>query len=111
MTTTEHSSSPLRRSDLIQYSIDLIFDNQAPTGAYPASPSYATYQYGWLRDGAFIAYAMDLVGHHDSAHRFHLWAADAILRHQHKVDRLETLGIAKAQPLSNQDALLSLIHI
>ncbi|HZD22082.1 MAG TPA: glycoside hydrolase family 15 protein, partial [Acidimicrobiia bacterium] len=105
MTTTRDKPSPLNRSDLIEHSIKLILKSQAASGAYPASPNYSIYQYGWLRDGAFIAYAMDLVGHHDSAHRSHQWAADAIRRHQHKVDRLEILDLDKTQPLSNESAL------
>jgi isomaltose glucohydrolase len=105
MTRTRDSHASLSRSDLIQHSIDLILEHQAPSGAYPASPNYPTYQYGWLRDGAFIAHAMDLVGHHDSAHRFHKWAAETILRRKAKVDRLESLDIDKTRPLPNQDAL------
>lgn len=105
MKTADDKPTPRNRSDLIEDSIKLILGAQAPSGAYPASPDYATYQYGWLRDGAFIAHAMDLVGQHESAHRFHQWAANTILRYQAKVDRIETLDLAKTQPLSNKDAL------
>lgn len=105
MTTAKDMPSPLNRPDLIEHSINLILESQTPAGAYPASPTYPTYRYGWFRDGAFIAHAMDLVGHHDSAHRFHQWAADTILRHKAKVDRLETLDLDKSKPLPNELAL------
>lgn len=105
MTTTQDKPSPMNRSDLIEHSLNLILETQAPPGAYPASPNYPTYQYGWLRDGAFIAHAMDLAGQHDSASRFHSWAASTILRHQHKVDRLENLDFDKTRPLSSEYAL------
>lgn len=105
MTTTKARPSPLNRPDLIEHSIKLILETQTPAGAYPASPSYPTYQYGWFRDGAFIAHAMDLVGHHDSAHRFHQWAANTIIRHQERVSRLEALDLDKSKPLSNELAL------
>lgn len=79
--------------DLFQRSIEIILQNQSPTGAYLASPNFATYQYCWFRDGAFIAYAMNLAGEHDSAYRFHDWAATAVNRRAGLVKR----AIEKAQ--------------
>ncbi len=72
---------------LFQRSIDIILSNQAPSGAYPASPTFPTYRYSWFRDGAFIAYAMDLVGEHESARRFHNWAVETILHHRHRAEQ------------------------
>jgi len=65
-------------SDLYHRSIEIILNNQHPSGAYIASPNFKNYGYCWFRDGAFIAYAMDLVGENNSAARFHSWAADVI---------------------------------
>ena len=79
--------------DLFHHSIHVILANQASTGAYIASPTFPAYHYSWFRDGAFIAYAMDLVNKHDSARRFHDWAAHAVLRHTEKAAR----AIGKAQ--------------
>ncbi|HIE22469.1 MAG TPA: hypothetical protein EYP73_07730, partial [Acidimicrobiia bacterium] len=76
-------------SSLADHSIGLILDHQAPSGAYPAAPHYPTYRYSWIRDGAFIAYAMDLHGQHHSAQAFHRWVARTVARHAHKVDLLE----------------------
>jgi len=78
--------------DLYQHSIRVICDNQAPSGAYIASPAFPVYRYCWLRDGAFIAYSMDLAGCHESARRFHEWASRTILNHKEKAQR----GIMKA---------------
>jgi GH15 family glucan-1,4-alpha-glucosidase len=64
--------------DLYARSIEIILANQAPSGAYVASPNFPSYRYCWFRDGAFIAYAMDIAGHADSASRFHAWAASTI---------------------------------
>lgn len=88
MRSTDDLTGRLQRRELVEHSIDLILASQSDTGAYPASPSYPTYQYSWIRDGAFIAHAMDLHGHHDSAAAFHQWVVDTILRHQHKVEHL-----------------------
>jgi GH15 family glucan-1,4-alpha-glucosidase len=55
-------------------SIDVIKQNQAPNGAFVASPNFPTYHYSWFRDGAYIAYALDLAGEHDAAGRFFDWA-------------------------------------
>ena len=65
-------------ADLAQRSIEIILENQAPSGAYPACPTYPTYRYSWFRDGSFIAYAMDLVGEPESARHFFDWAANVI---------------------------------
>lgn len=72
---------------LFHHSIRIILTHQDPDGPYPASPTFPTYRYCWFRDGAFIAYAMDVAGQHESAHRFHNWAARTILRHAHRAER------------------------
>jgi GH15 family glucan-1,4-alpha-glucosidase len=73
--------------DLFHHSIHVILANQASTGAYIASPTFPIYHYSWFRDGAFIAYAMDLVDKHESARRFHDWASLTVLRHAEKAAR------------------------
>ncbi len=75
-------------SDLFQHSIDVILKNQAPSGAYIASPNFPTYAYSWLRDGSFIAHAMDRVGQHDSSARFHRWVGGVVRRYHAKLDDL-----------------------
>lgn len=60
-------------------SMEVIKANQAATGAYVASPSFAPYRYAWLRDGSFTAYAMDRMGQHESAGQFFRWC-DFVLR-------------------------------
>lgn len=66
--------------NLIRDSIKIIKQGQAPSGAYIASPNFPTYHYSWFRDGSFTAYAMNLVGEHESARLFHGWVADTILK-------------------------------
>ncbi len=65
-------------NDLYQRSIEIILENQSENGAYIASPNFPTYHYCWFRDGSFIAYAMDIAGQHESAHRFHRWVAERV---------------------------------
>lgn len=77
------------RRDLIERSIEVIKEGQAPTGAYVACPRYPTYNYCWFRDGSFVAVAMDTVGESESARRFHDWAASAIVDRRGIVERLE----------------------
>ena len=74
-------------TDLFHHSIEVILANQTPSGAYIASPNFPAYRYSWFRDGAFIAHAMDLAGEHDSARRFHDWAARTISRHAPRAHR------------------------
>ncbi len=73
-------------SELAETGIRVIRAGQQDTGAYLASPTFPTYRYSWFRDGAFIAYAMDLMGEHESARRFHDWAARSILSRESEVN-------------------------
>lgn len=74
--------------DLYHRSIQVILQNQTDSGAYVASPSFPSYTYCWLRDGSFIAYAMDRVGEHGSAKAFFQWVGRTIRRYAWKVDRV-----------------------
>ncbi len=69
------------RGALFDRSVALILEHQATSGAYPAGPTFSQYNYSWLRDGSFIAYAMDRVGEHASAARFLDWV-DGVVRGQ-----------------------------
>lgn len=73
---------------LVDHSLKVILDHQADSGAFAASPDFETYRYCWLRDGAFIAHALDRYGHHIEAARFHQWVAATIERYAFKVDAL-----------------------
>lgn len=59
--------------------VRFLLEHQHPSGAYVASPDFSQYPYGWVRDGAFVAHALDAVGEHASAARFHAWVAEAVL--------------------------------
>ncbi|NEW05224.1 glycoside hydrolase family 15 protein [Paenibacillus sp. SYP-B3998] len=93
------------RDQLVASSISIISLNQHPRGGYVASPLFAPYTYSWLRDGTFIAYAMDQVGETDSAEQFYRWihyalkdkrsiVDDLIGKHERKewIDRSEFMG-------------------
>lgn len=90
--TAQRSPRRGTRPDLLARSLDILRESQAPTGAYLAAPAFSQYAYCWLRDGSFIAHAMDLAGEHASAAAFHRWVAHTICRHRHKVERLERAG-------------------
>lgn len=69
---------------LIEESIRIILQHQAESGAYMASPTFRPYQYAWLRDGTFTAYAMNRAGQHDSARRFYQWCDGVVQRYAEK---------------------------
>jgi GH15 family glucan-1,4-alpha-glucosidase len=52
---------------------------QTESGAILACPTYPTYRYAWLRDGAFCAVALDRGGERAAAGRFHEWVAARVL--------------------------------
>lgn len=90
--------------DLYQRSIEIILHNQSASGAYIASPSFPEYAFSWLRDGSFIAHAMDRIGEHQSAQAFFLWVAEAVRRRSAKVERvLEKLD--RGEPTGEDDYL------
>jgi len=84
--------SNLRRQNetmnLVDASIKIILKNQSKYGSYIASPNFKQYMYCWIRDGVFIAYAMDLTGHHKSSRLFHKWVIMVIEKYSWKVKRL-----------------------
>lgn len=86
--------------DLYSRSVEVILENQHPSGAYVACPNFSNYRYCWLRDGSFIAHAMGLAGECSSAEKFFRWVHQVITRYSGKVDFLEekySLG-EKARP-------------
>lgn len=96
--------------DLRRVSLEVIRAGQAANGAYVASPTFSQYGYSWLRDGAWIAHAMDTAGQHDSAGRFHRWAAQTLIRYAPKVEALllklqDGLAVAEGDYLPTRFAL------
>jgi GH15 family glucan-1,4-alpha-glucosidase len=65
-------------TDLRERSLAIIRAGQAPSGAFVACPTFSQYGYAWLRDGSFVAEALDLVGERESARRFHDWVAAVV---------------------------------
>ncbi len=70
--------------DLKKKSIEVIKTYQHESGAYVASPNFENYKFSWLRDGSFIAYAMDTVDEFESAYKFYCWVDHVILNHEDK---------------------------
>jgi GH15 family glucan-1,4-alpha-glucosidase len=75
------------RPDLIAASLRVIADGQAASGAFVASPTFSQYHFAWLRDGAFVAEALDLVGELERSARFHAWVAGIVLRSADGLER------------------------
>lgn len=89
---------------LYSSSIEVIKKSQSKTGAYIACPSYPTYQYCWLRDGSFIAHAMDTAGEYESAAAFFRWVDRTIRRYRYKVE-FASLHIKEDLPFGKDDLL------
>ena len=99
-------TTPLRFSsaELVQRSLQVILENQAPSGAFIASPNFPTYAFCWFRDSSYSVYALDLYGQHGAAARFHTWAATTISQRADIVERALQKA-ATGQPLGNSDVL------
>jgi GH15 family glucan-1,4-alpha-glucosidase len=72
---------------LLRHSVAVVEANQAPTGAYLASPTFAVYRYSWFRDGAFIADAMSRAGRTASAEAFFRWCAGILVVRSEKIEQ------------------------
>jgi GH15 family glucan-1,4-alpha-glucosidase len=86
MTAAARRSALSPGDPLATRSVEVILAGQDPSGAYVAAPSFPVYRYGWLRDGAFCAEAMDAVGRRESAAAFHTWAARAIAAQRRRAE-------------------------
>ena len=67
-------------------SVDVLLRGQSPSGALVASPSYPTYRYAWLRDGAFCAHALDVVGEGEASAAWHGFVAGTLEAHRPLVE-------------------------
>lgn len=72
----------MSRDQLARTSVRVLTEGQARSGAFVASPSFPVYRFAWLRDGAFCAHALDLVGETTRAAAFHRWVAGCLERHR-----------------------------
>lgn len=108
VTETQHS----RR---LEFDIEALLAAQHDNGAFPASAAFSQYGYCWLRDGSFIAHALDVASHtvpdadlaeraRSAATRFHGWVATTLSRHAHTLD--EVIGRrAGGEPVHQDDFL------
>lgn len=96
MTTTSEQSA-------VDIAHRVIGSNQSVSGAYVASPNFAEYNFGWLRDGAYCALAMDAAGLRASSAAFHDWAASAVVSQRERIASiiavLETGAVPSAQEM------------
>lgn len=68
------------RDPLLRRSRALLERTQAPSGAWPAAPSFPPYRYCWFRDGAFVADGASAAGLHHAAAAFHDWCVQVLVR-------------------------------
>ncbi|NJL94935.1 MAG: hypothetical protein HC915_15055 [Anaerolineae bacterium] len=89
---------------LTAHSLAVIRAGQHASGAYVASPTFSQYGYSWLRDGTWIAYAMDLAGDHASASAFYRWVGRALEGQAARIERL-LASLERGETPAEQDYL------
>jgi GH15 family glucan-1,4-alpha-glucosidase len=72
----------IAHDSMLAHSRNVLVAGQAPSGALVAAPTFPTYRFGWLRDGAFCAYALDILGERVRAAAFHAWVVELVHRHR-----------------------------
>lgn len=92
--TDRASRIPAPWAALAARSRALLAAAQDPSGAWPASPGFAPYQFSWFRDGSFIADGASAGGLHDQASAFHSWCAGVLLREEPAIRRAEQAAAA-----------------
>jgi GH15 family glucan-1,4-alpha-glucosidase len=100
----------MNMSNLYHQSIGILLEYQHAGGAYIACPNFATYQYAWLRDGSFCAYALELVGETDSSGRFHDWALQVLDTYRNKLKYCIAEASQGKRP-PDKDCLHSRFHL
>jgi GH15 family glucan-1,4-alpha-glucosidase len=88
MTFPYLAPSTVNDGGLGAHSLKVILQGQSPSGAFIASPNFASYRFSWLRDGAYCAKAMDLVGNTESAGKFHCWVERTLLQQRDTAESL-----------------------
>lgn len=83
---------------LQEKSLQIIEQYQSANGAYVACPNFDQYKFCWLRDGSFIAYAMDLYGRQESARRFFLWVDHVLGVQTSRIEQLLSLAAGGRTP-------------
>ena len=73
--------SYLVNDPLAKYSLQVLLKFQEENGCFVASPTFANYDFAWLRDGSFCALALFESGEFSAAERFNKWASSTILKH------------------------------
>ncbi len=89
---------------LYSNSLRIIKQGQSESGAYIACPNFPTYHYCWLRDGSFVAHAMDIAGEFASAKAFFRWAGCTIQKYEAKVEIVRQ-HLKAGVPIGKDDAL------
>ncbi|MHB8856981.1 MAG: glycoside hydrolase family 15 protein [Bellilinea sp.] len=89
---------------LYSNSLRIIKEGQSESGAYIASPNFPTYHYCWLRDGSFIAHAMDTAGEFGSSEAFFRWVGRTIQKYGAKVENVRN-HLEAGRPVGKDDVL------
>lgn len=92
------------RDPLVERSLRVLHDGQASSGAFVASPAFPVYDFGWLRDGSFCAFALDSAGRGAAAHAFHAWAVSTLERHRGMAENA-IARLSAGSPLPPEDML------
>lgn len=101
MTVTPTPQS-LLDDPLARHSVAVLKAGQASSGALVACPTFPTYGYAWLRDGAFCAHALDVAGEAAASAAFHRWARVSIEAHRGLIERaVERCAAGETPPLEH----------
>ncbi|MFP4444539.1 MAG: glycoside hydrolase family 15 protein [Spirochaetia bacterium] len=76
--------------DLVKRSIELIEAEQTETGAFPACSKFENYRFNWLRDSAFIIYALCRWERYEPAKKAMEWNIQTITAQKDKITALES---------------------
>ncbi|TXN38315.1 glycoside hydrolase family 15 protein [Flagellimonas hymeniacidonis] len=67
------------RPELVNISLELLKEHQHSSGSFPASPNFKEFNYCFLRDASYCAYALLLYGEAGSCKKFLQWCHNTIM--------------------------------
>lgn len=81
------------RSELIKISLELLKEHQHSSGSFPASPNFKEFNYCFLRDASYCAYALLLYGESERCKTFLEWCHNAIISCSDKIEAVKSKAL------------------
>lgn len=98
------------KSNLMQKSMEILLRGQHESGTYVSSPRFKPYNYCWIRNAAFTAYAADKTGMLNSSRKFFSWIKRQTEENEQEISNIICM-VKKGESLLNSEFLPGRYHL